>query len=240
MLDENKSSHRNRKRCCVIILGPYRSGTSLISRMLVELGFYPGEKNELYIATDWNPAGYIQRPDITKFNTEIILNAGGSLEKPPPPSIILKNCTPEKFQHLNLKWMLKKNKIIVKDPRFCFTLYTWINQGVLKDFEVKIIRIHRDLKMAAKSSMQHYDVKHYVGSSLASATKVLESYNKAAEWHCKNMKLPFLNIGFEELVLQTNESVLKVSNFLQIADNEIINRACALVNSGKTRIPNYE
>lgn len=236
MLPTNKELPKNKS--CVIVLGAFRSGTSLISRVLVELGFYPGAKEELYVPTDWNPAGYIQRPDITKFNTELILDTGGTLQKPPSPESILSMCKPGKFESLNLHWMCDQDKIMIKDPRFCFTLLTWLKLGILKDFELKIIRILRDPKMAAKSSMLHYDVKSYVGSPLSCAIDVIQTYNEAAAWHCNNMQIPYLNVKYEDLISQTNECVRKTSNFLGVDDEQSINDACLAVSLGKSIIPN--
>jgi hypothetical protein len=219
-----------------IVLGPYRSGTSLISRIIQKLGANPGPEGELFEPTDWNPSGYIQRPDITTFNTKLIKNAGGTLSDPPSPEIIAERTHPEVFCDLDLTWTLPPNNPLIKDPRFCFTLLTWQNYGVFKNNQLALVRITRNLESNIASALAHYDVKNYCGNNAATASKVLSAYDAAASWHEKNLNVPCHNIKYETLISNSAEEIKRLADFMGVEDRKRIQLAIQASLEGKSRV----
>ncbi len=219
-----------------IVLGPYRSGTSLASRLVHQLGASPGPESELYEATEWNPSGYIQRPDITAFNTQLITSAGGTLTEPPSPEEIAQRADATVFNALNLKWSHAQPAVLAKDPRFCFTLLTWVRQGVFAHYNLALIRISRDTQQAASSALAHYDVKHYCENSFETAQKVIARYNQAAQWHVENLGVPSHSIAYETLIAEPEAEVARLAKFMGTADPKIIASALAATLEGKSRI----
>jgi hypothetical protein len=219
-----------------IVLGPYRSGTSLISRIVQKLGANPGPEGELFEPTDWNPSGYIQRPDITAFNTKLITDAGGSLSEPLSPEIIAERTNPEVFSELDLTWTLSPNNPLIKDPRFCFTLLTWQKNGVFKNHQLAVVRITRGLESNIASALTHYDVKNYCGNNATTASKVLSAYDTAACWHEKNLNVPCYNIEYEKLISNSAEEIKRLADFMGIGDEKRIQSAIRASLEGKSRV----
>lgn len=224
-----------RKRCYIVI-GPYRSGTSLVSRLLQQFGVSAGPDVSLYEATDWNPAGYIQRPDITDLNTRLITNAGGTLMNPGHPFDICQRTKKSFFSQLDWSWMNNGQSFLIKDPRFCFTFWTWYRHQVLCNYELAIIRVSRNIDATVKSALAHYDVKHYCGNSNESAAHVLAAYNTFAAWHTENINIPFFHINYDELVNNPEKVIVNLAQFLESDDTNMIHGAITATSSGRSKI----
>ena len=219
-----------------IVLGPYRSGTSLVSRLAHKLGADPGPESGLFEATAWNPSGYIQRPDITAFNTELIVSTGGTLTRPCPPEEISKRTDPSHFNSLSLDWTRSTSNVLAKDPRFCFTLLAWMQHGVFADFDLALIRITRDIKQTAASALAHYDVKNYCENSFVTAQEVITRYDQAAHWHEVNLRVPCHTITYEDLINEPPAEVSRLAGFMGVSDTNLISSAIAATLEGKSRI----
>jgi len=68
----------------VFVLGMHRSGTSLLSRLVHELGLFVGEAEELMPAQPCNVEGFWERLDVSELNEQLLELAGGSWDCPPP------------------------------------------------------------------------------------------------------------------------------------------------------------
>jgi hypothetical protein len=68
----------------VFVLGMHRSGTSLLSRLVHELGLFVGEVDELMPAQPCNVEGFWERLDVSELNELLLETAGGSWDCPPP------------------------------------------------------------------------------------------------------------------------------------------------------------
>ena len=64
---------------CVIVLGPYRSGTSLTAQVIETLGVDFGPRSEWISSNHFNPGGYHERGDINAINRKLITSAGRTL-----------------------------------------------------------------------------------------------------------------------------------------------------------------
>jgi hypothetical protein len=222
-----------------IVMGPFRSGTSLVSRILQQFDISAGPEDELYEATDWNPAGYIQRPDVTLFNTSMIRQAGGNLTEPPHPEVIASAIDREFFSSLNLSWIENYASVVIKDPRFCFTLLAWIRHSIFADSEVHLIRVSRDIETTAMSALVHYDVKHYCGNHPDTARQVIRSYDAFAAWHLENLDLPHFHLVYESLFETPEKTIRKIAHFIGKEDEPTISAALAELNEGRSKIDRF-
>lgn len=219
-----------------VVLGPFRSGTSLASRVLSRLGANPGPAHQLYAPTDWNPKGYIQRSDVTALNTALIVAAGGTLSCPPLPEQIARSSTPEAFSALDLGWMRSAPITLLKDPRFCFTLLAWLRHGCFEGRDLRLVRISRGLEANVDSALAHYDVKHYCGESPAMARQVLAAYDRAAAWHLDRLPVPGLHLIYEDFVTDSERQVDRLAAFMGVTDPACLAEARGEVGTGRSRI----
>ena len=67
---------------CVIVLGPYRSGTSLAAQVIERLGVDFGPRPELLAPNRFNPGGYLERGDVNALNRQLVVSAGRALGEP--------------------------------------------------------------------------------------------------------------------------------------------------------------
>src|SRR5690606_671733 len=105
-------------RTCLIVTGPYRSGTSLTAQILCALGVDFGCPNEFQLEADrYNPGGYFQRRDIVQTNTRLILRSGISISEPAPPDLIRSVADLELFAEIDLAWTHNLPLFGIKDPR---------------------------------------------------------------------------------------------------------------------------
>jgi hypothetical protein len=227
---------RRIKPRCYIVVGPFRSGTSLIARVLTALGIYPGPEKDLFEATAWNPSGYFQRPDITQFNTGLIKQAGFDLTRPGNPADIVESSERSNFTSLDLTWMEGHGDVLIKDPRFSYTLSTWLHHGVLDTFDVHLVRISRDIEDASRSALMHYDVKYYCEESMTVAREVLEKYACFAKWHCDTLSLPALHVEFEKLVTDSLHVITEIAGFVGVHDSRLRESALSKCYTGKSEI----
>lgn len=225
------------KRTCFFVIGPYRSGTSMISRVLLRLGLDPGPESELFPATAWNPGGYIQRPDITNLNSFFISRAGGNLSRPGSIEKITQSVDPKDFQSLGLGWASGKRDILIKDPRLSFTAMAWITHSPLRErYRFSFICVTRELNKVAKSALCHYDVKNYCGPTLESAKEVSLSYEKAARWHLYNAGVRGLIIKYEDLLDNPCLTISNLGRFVSCADRDKLRAGIESVSEGRSLI----
>ena len=116
----------------IIVLGPHRSGTSLVTRLINMMGAYFDAGNASIGFNDENPKGFWERSDVIKCNEEILKYYNCSwdrLEEWKFQPVIKK--TPKELENTT-GWM--KNIVlemdahrpwVVKDPRMCITFPYW-------------------------------------------------------------------------------------------------------------------
>lgn len=118
----------------------HRSGTSVVTQLCQAIGAYLGEKNELMVATEYNPDGYFENERISHINDKILRLSGrewyslGKLDED------------FGFMHMEKVLMELKNEIenlfqkgdmvAVKDPRISILLSSW--ERVLDELEIEV------------------------------------------------------------------------------------------------------
>lgn len=220
---------------CYVVTGPFRSGTSLVTRLIATLGADPGPTDELFEPSEWNPAGYLQRPDITAFNKRLIESAGGHDGDPPSAERILESATREDFSGLPAGWMGRPGDIVIKDPRFSFTLRSWLKHGAFHGKDVRLVITSREMDDMVRSALSHYDVRHYCGNSVKGARKTLSAYAAAAESGAAATALPCLRLPYAMLDRRPKEAVRALAEFMEVSAAGLIAAAEAACDSGRSR-----
>jgi len=188
------------------VLGMHRSGTSLLTRILKETGFYAGTPEELLEANNANEAGFWERFDAVNLN-EWILRITPPLPKPVSHPLtqwdewqygipVRENDLPESAS-LTLRASLDRlfeslqnpaqAPWVLKDPRMCLTLPLW-RPWLTQAFPVLVTRG----PVEVARSLQKRD-----GLSFHHGLALWEAYNRAA-FHFTTGH-PRLVIRFEDL-----------------------------------------
>lgn len=215
-------------------MAPFRSGTSLITKILAQIGADPGPSEDLFPPSEYNPDGYYQRMDVTDANTRLILSSGMTIENPGTPRLIHEAGDHSCISKLDISWSSESRTTVIKDPRFCFTLYSWINLGKIDPKTAKIIRIQRDIKQSAHSAIAHYDVKKFCGSDFERACKMLRRYQMAAQWHVENMGIDYFDVDFQNVIDLPEKHLKQLSAFLGKSDHAAISAAVLSVRTGRS------
>ncbi len=225
---------KNKKKC-FFVMGSYRSGTSMVSRMLVALGLDCGPEAGLFPPTDWNPGGYIQRPDITALNTYLINRSGGNLFNPGSPEKIDATIFPKDFNYIDLEWASGSKDILIKDPRLSFTAKAWIEKSPLKNkFEFSFVFVTRDELQIASSALSHYDVKNYCGPNVRTALEMINRYTRGAKWQIDNSNATNIIVNYEKLLKNPDEMVRSSAKFVGCDNEEKIIQAIGSLSHGKS------
>lgn len=220
---------------CYVVTGPFRSGTSLVTRLIAALGADPGPAGELFEPSEWNPAGYLQRPDITAFNKRLIAAAGGHDGEPPEAHRVAESADPEAFSSLESRWMRQPGDIVIKDPRFSFTLRAWLKHGAFHGKEVRLVITSREMDDMVRSALSHYDVRHYCGNSVKGARKTLSAYAEAAEGLAAATSLPCLRLPYALLDREPKKAVRALAEFMEVTAPDRMAEAFAACDSGRSR-----
>lgn len=119
----------------IVVTGMHRSGTSLVSQLLSELGVDFGDSKAFYCADQWNEKGYFETRQIVDANSRLITGVArtdGSLAAAlsqirylamPNQDVI--NRRSSRMKHLLKDAVHGYGNKAVKDPRFCLTLKHW-------------------------------------------------------------------------------------------------------------------
>ena len=119
----------------IVVTGMHRSGTSFVSRLLVQLGLDFGDPAELLAADDWNATGYFEARDVLDLNSRIVtgfprttgrlrsaLSQMAYLRMPGADAIARRaSAVHDDLRLLGDRYV----GLAVKDPRFCLTLPIW-------------------------------------------------------------------------------------------------------------------
>ncbi|TFE68016.1 glycosyltransferase [Methylacidiphilum caldifontis] len=119
--EETKNGRR-----IIIVLGMHRSGTSAVTRSLVELGLSVGER--ILEPQPDNPTGFWEDKDIMEINEEILAVSGSYWDSLAPPSLAFHEprmvALLKKAEEL-LEQKLKEKDFTFKDPRTIRLLPFW-------------------------------------------------------------------------------------------------------------------
>ncbi len=113
----------------IVVLGMHRSGTSLVTRFLHQMGCFVGRDEELLGSDEANPTGYWERRDVLALNQKLLADSDadvyrvGHLE---PPTRRFRECSELESGARRIVEYLEENRPwAIKDPRLCLTLPFW-------------------------------------------------------------------------------------------------------------------
>jgi hypothetical protein len=207
----------------IIIMGPYRCATSYLSHVLEGRGVSFGPAHELYAADEWNPYGYYQRPDVLRANDEFFVSTGHSVFDPADMETLRSHGNLACLHSAQLDW--RRNKTIwgLKDPRFCATLMSWFDAGLLGN-NVGLIHLYREPLASARSLLQHPELAAQLREiSLEAALQVILRYEQLALEQVRYFPGSVLSLSFDEVTCDTSRCISTIDQFI---DN--------LVTSGST------
>jgi hypothetical protein len=217
----------------VIVLGPYRSGTSVTAQILKALGYDFGPKRHMIPASKENPGGFYERKDINNANDALIASAGGNSADPGDPRQLADKADRGAFNIADLSWLKSTARWGIKDPRMCATLLAWVDLGVLDRNQICIVHVRRELEGAVRSGMAFGPIRAYCDGTEAGVRSMLSRYAELAQWHVDTLNIPTFTIAYEQLIKEPNTVIAKLGEFLGIRDAARIKRAASLIGKGK-------
>jgi hypothetical protein len=224
------NSHSSRG---VIVLGPYRSGTSVTAKVLSVLGVNFGPVTELVPPSPKNPGGFYERRDINAANTALIESAGATLADPGDPRELAQRADFATLQSANMSWTHKRGLWGIKDPRMCATLLAWVESGVLDRNSFRIVHVLRSIEPTVRSGLDFKAIREYCDGTEAGIRAMTERYIELADWHVKNLDVPSLEMSYEALIAQPDEIVGQLARFIGVDDTRRIHKATRVI--GKDR-----
>jgi hypothetical protein len=220
----------------IIVLGPYRSGTSVTAQVLHALGVNFGPKRYLIPAHDWNPGGMYERIDINDANDALIRSAGKTLADPGDPNLLVEKGDRESFKLADMSWMQRGNLWGVKDPRLCLTLLAWLEAGIFDRKRLKIIHVRRGIEAAVRSAMLCPPVRNFCDGTETGAARMLNKYAEMAQWHVDTLDIPAISFDYERLIKQPLEVVAEMAQFIGVNDPKVIRKATRIIGKGNGRL----
>lgn len=213
--EEKRIIDEKNKKSSVLVLGCGRSGTSLLTSMIIKNYEFIG-KNPMLIVNETNPRGFFEDIDVNTLNDKILEESGVDL--------------PVKNLSIGYKagWISKSNKSITwkasgeslekirgltlnktfcfKDPRFSYTFPIWRN---IVNKNTKYVVVFRHPSKTAIGMIKQESAK-IVGLSFEDALEVwFEMYSNILKYVDKN----FLFIHYEDLI---NKKIDRLGSFLEI------------------------
>jgi hypothetical protein len=214
---------------CVIVLGPYRSGTSLASQVIETLGVDFGPKPERIATNRFNPGGYLERGDLNALNRRLITSAGRTLAEPGDPETLTRDADRSILGGVVFPWPGHRPLWGLKDPRFCATLTLWVESGVVRAETIQILHLVRNPEAIIRSSLEHPSVQKFCERDAARARKMVLDYIALADWQVRTLGLPTLRLAYEDLIREPLEQTRRIASWLEVEDVERIRRASRAV-----------
>jgi len=138
----------------IVVLGMHRTGTSVVTNILAELGCDPG--SNLIDAQPDNPRGYWERRNITQIHEDFLRQCGRTWSDPRPLSARELEGRAAEDARKRLEDVLRREAFgeplwIVKDPRMCRLMGLW--KGLLdsRAFSPRFVHTVRDPAAVAGS-----------------------------------------------------------------------------------------
>ncbi len=177
----------------IIVLGMHRSGTSVVTRALGELGCFIGEPKDLLPPQEDNPEGFWERADVVTLNDEILSAAGCSWYN--PVGFHVENIDPDRYVKLSqrakqiISALDQHNTWVIKDPRICITWPVW--GEFLSD--IVIVYVNRTCSSVASSLAARNSIPLSYGSELWNV------YSQSAINCIKENGYKFIGVDYDDL-----------------------------------------
>jgi hypothetical protein len=208
----------------VLVLGMHRSGTSLATEILRELGLWLGPEQGLIGASDGNPRGHFELLAGVEFDNEVLRLAGGSWDGPPVMSSIDALATTMR-PAVDL-WFEGRAPLAFKDPRLCLTLPVWM--PALAGYDVRIVHLFRDPQAVARSLVTRNEASDIPTSrfakgdmTAADALALWGEYNSRACRYADQFGIRRLPVWYDALIEAPAMQVRRIAAFVDRGYDEI-------------------
>lgn len=184
----------------VVVLSMHRSGSSLLSSILIDLGVHMGEK--LLIRGKGNPYGHWEDLEFLNLNKRILREAGGTWRYPPSPERILS--VRRRFNPIIKSLVAKKSvrkKWGWKDPRTCLTIPLYYPYLV----SPRYIRIIRERASVIRSLQRRHKAGREWGI-------LYDDYSKRADVFLKEK--PHLVVTYRALLDEPRVEIGRINDWI--------------------------
>jgi len=235
-------------RSCVLICGMHRTGTSLLSSIINQLGYFGG--SDMISPTEDNPKGYFENNYIVNLNERILGSLNYVWDTPFISDMELSRLVNYKFQNeamdLVSDLFVDSDNIFIKDPRVCLLLNFW--QRILKkqNSNVSIICTLRNPNDTAISEFRRAKSGrkyHHFGFKENYTKRVWFTYI----YHLlDSITANSLFIDYDDIIDKTDECVQMLCSYLDINKDKIgdvyslIDTDLRRNKSGKLYLDNFE
>lgn len=200
-----KQSKNVGENMIVVILGPYRSGTSLVSGIVKSLGGWSGDE-DLRPPNISNPTGFNEEPGLDRLCKNLI-DIPSHRFNHDPAEIIPKLTEWEAEMKISLP--LESTFVFAKNPLLCL-----ICEEFAKSWqEMKVISVERDLTHSIRSvksrkwGWSDYEIEESLKKMIDSRALFLDSYDH-------------LSVDYDKIIDKPEESVDLIIDYLGIEINE--------------------
>jgi hypothetical protein len=201
----------------VLVLGMHRSGTSLATEILREIGVWIGPEQALIGASDGNPRGHFELRAGVEFDNEVLRQAGGMWDRPPAMSSI--DALAGTIRPPVDEWFDGRAPLAFKDPRLCLTLPVWM--PALAGHDVRIVHLFRDPQAVARSLVTRNQALDLPASrfakgemTAAGALALWGEYNSRACLYAERFGIRRLPIWYDALVDTPTTEVQRLAAFI--------------------------
>lgn len=201
----------------IMILGMHRSGTSLVSGIVNKLGVFGGDATDLEHASQWNPKGYWESPELRHANNRILSAVGRRWDRVHALDEAMLESRREKISAIckelqpTLRGFDQHGDWAVKDPRMCLLLPVW--RSLLSN-PVAILVFRNPVEVA--ESLHKRDRLPYVAG-----VALWEFYTRAALRHSQDM--PRIMIDYNALLADPATEIERLRSFLADAGVRVLN-----------------
>lgn len=209
----------------VAIIGMHRSGTSIVAKIVHELGVCMGD--ELLKASISNVDGHYEDVEFYELNNKIFNEFRATWDSPPSLAVILKNKDIIKREYFDI-FRKKKGNWGFKEPRSTILLPAIVEH--IDDFF--LIYCRRTSEGVAKSLKARDDI------SANQSNQIKSTYDDFANFTYSFHNGEKIIIDYEELITSPQSIVCKIANILMVSNKELIKKAAKSVrkeNSLKLR-----
>lgn len=215
----------------VLVLGMHRSGTSLATEILRELGLWIGRAPALIGASDGNPRGHFELLAGVEFDNEVLRQAGGTWDDPPLMSSI--DALATTIRPAVDEWFEGRAPLAFKDPRLCLTLPVWM--PALAAYDVRIVHLFRDPYAVARSLVTRNQVVEAPASRFAKGEMTtVDAFTLWGEYHSRACRyadqfgIPRLPVWYDALIEAPAIQVRRIAEFVD-RGHDTIDAAVACV-----------
>lgn len=208
------------KKYCVVVLGMHRSGTSALTRQVMNTGFELISESLPPHKTD-NPGGYWESRKMVNLNQRFLQELGSNWKDPKPLRENFHNATLAKPYQLEIDALieagLSRNKqIVMKDPRLCRLLPLWL-PSIQKYFDhLAVMLINRKADAVFQSLANRRHSLDIAGAAIVDrdhAHALWSRYKLEAELH--SAKLNRKVFSYEQWREQPEEITSQIFDFLK-------------------------